>query len=84
MQTEFVRSIKKGNKIAHDEYHRFCDKALESKYFINRIAFSGVFRFSRTFVERFYHFPFEKSFACEIVFVSVFASSLNWREIKTF
>lgn len=23
---------KKGNKIAHDEYHRFCDKALESNY----------------------------------------------------
>lgn len=22
----------KGNKIAHDEYHRFCDKALESNY----------------------------------------------------
>lgn len=25
--------IKKGNKkITHDEYHRFCDKALESNY----------------------------------------------------
>lgn len=30
----------KGNKITHDEYHRFCDKALESKYFFRLLLWS--------------------------------------------